>query len=437
MITSKHLALDSRVIARTENAVLRPAPVVKDPHNPLLCEDMRWEVRFDNLYANVVYDAAGRVWKLWYNPFIIDDVTTNTSPEEKASSPYKPAFREMGVCYAWSHDGITWHKPALGVFEFDGNRANNLVMRDVHGVGVTMDQHERDGRRRFRALHHTGTGWSRDGLRWQLRDCPEMEAVGDTHNNCLYVPQRNAWVGFTRTWDGGRRIVARTESTDFVTWTKAENVMEALPGERHRQTYAMPVFPYAGVYLGLVMLFNTEDDTVDCELAWSPDTVSWKRVCPGTPIIPRGEKGAFDWGCIYAALAPVNDGEHLRLYYGGSDDTHGAWRAGALGLARMRRDGFAGFAAVDRQSAAVVETAPVTCTGRKLVVSADAAAGSLKAAVVGEERLDEAACRPITENVTDGTVSWRDADLSHLIGKEIALRFTLENASLYSFGFAD
>ena len=27
------------------------------------------------------------------------------------------------------------------------------------------------------------------------------------------------------------------------------------------------------------MMFNTETDLVDCELAWSPDTVQWQRVC--------------------------------------------------------------------------------------------------------------------------------------------------------------
>ena len=39
-----------------------------------------------------------------------------------------------------------------------------------------------------------------------------------------------------------------------------------LETEAHRQTYAMPVFRYAGVYLGLVMLLDTKTDLVDCEL---------------------------------------------------------------------------------------------------------------------------------------------------------------------------
>ena len=34
----------------------------------------------------------------------------------------------------------------------------------------------------------------------------------------------------------------------------------------------MPVFPYGGIYLGFVMMYNAQGDrSVDCELAWSAD----------------------------------------------------------------------------------------------------------------------------------------------------------------------
>ena len=82
----------------------------------------------------------------------------------------------------------------------------------------------------------------------------------------------------------GERLVARSESRDFLHWEAPQVVLQATPAEgTARQTYCMPSFPYANVYLGYVMMYNaTGDRTVDCELAWSPDAVRWQRVCPAS-----------------------------------------------------------------------------------------------------------------------------------------------------------
>ena len=52
----RYLLLDARVVDSTENAELTLGTVHKDPRNPLFGEDKPWEPRFDNVYANVVYD---------------------------------------------------------------------------------------------------------------------------------------------------------------------------------------------------------------------------------------------------------------------------------------------------------------------------------------------------------------------------------------------
>ena len=33
------------------------------------------------------------------------------------------------TCYAESHDGITWTRPSLGLFEFKGSKDNNIVCK--------------------------------------------------------------------------------------------------------------------------------------------------------------------------------------------------------------------------------------------------------------------------------------------------------------------
>ena len=66
----RRLLLDPAVVERAEGARLVLGSVEKDSHNPLFGEDKPWEIKFDNLYANVMFDEAESLYKCWYNPFI-------------------------------------------------------------------------------------------------------------------------------------------------------------------------------------------------------------------------------------------------------------------------------------------------------------------------------------------------------------------------------
>lgn len=429
---AKYLLLDARVIDRTDNARLAVGTVRKHPANPLFREDKPWEPRFDNLYANVLYDAEERLYKCWYSPFIVDQAVRETPREQYAQVPYRPRGREMGVCYATSPDGLTWAKPELGLVEFQGSRANNLVVRGPHGAGVCKDLREADPQRRYKMFYQgMNVRFSADGLRWsEAVPCPEIAARGDTHNNALWCDDLGQYVGITRLWDG-QRIVGRTESRDFRHWTKA---VEVLRGDPENQTYAMPVFRYADVYLGLVMILRPQPNRVHCELAWSPDTATWHRIDPGTPLIPLSEKpNEYDWGCAYAAAYPAVSDHEIRLYYGASNGTHNGWRDGFLALALLRPDGWAGYVPRDEMQPAVVVTKPVHCTGRTLRVTADVCAGgSVKVTVLDATGKALADGRTLTASVT-GAVG---ADLAQQQGQAARVRFEITRATLYAFGFA-
>jgi len=438
----KYLVLDSRLVERVANARLTVGQVTKHLANPLFVADKPWEVRFDNLYANVVYDTRRRLYQCWYNPFIVDDVTSGTPRARRSGIRYRPAHREMGICYARSKDGLTWEKPDLGIVEFNGSAANNLVFRGPHGAGVFLDVHDPNPSRRYKLFARASdrdsalaVAFSPDGLHWTgLTTCPEAAAVADTHNNAFWAPDCRKYVGITRLWRDGQRIVGRTESDAFLAWSKT---VEVLRGDGVHQTYAMPVFRYAGVYLGLVMLLNGQDDRVRCELAWSPDTMHWERIDPGRPLIPNSEKkGDYDWGCIYAAAAPVILEDEIRLYYSGSNDTHGAWRDGCLALATLRPDQFAGFEPQRSDQPGTLVTRPVRCTGSQLRVTADTAGGRLRVGVLDADNFTLARCQPITGKVANRVVQWSAAaDLESLTGRSIRLKFELQMAKLYAFSF--
>ena len=126
--------------------------VQKHPANPLFKEDKPWEVRFDNLYPNVTLDIRDGIYRCWYSPFIVDAAVHTTPPEQRAKVRYNPREREMGICHASSRDGIHWEKPALGLVEFEGSKANNIVLKGPHGGGVFFDSADPDPARRYKMI---------------------------------------------------------------------------------------------------------------------------------------------------------------------------------------------------------------------------------------------------------------------------------------------
>ena len=446
----RYLLLDSRIIESTENARLTVGAVRKDENNPLFKEDKPWEPRFDNPYLSVIYDRQDKLYKCWYSIFIKSDYEATPS-KKRAWLKWKEGRREFGVCYATSRDGIRWKKPELGIVEFGGNKKNNIVFRAVHGVGVIKDLHETDPQKRYKAIHpfrgHTYVWFSPDGLHWKRQKLPGLDH-GDTYNCVFWDPALGKYVLITRHWGGtgakkkryggGKyRQVSRSESPDFLNWSKAKVVLEGLNTDL--QIHDMSVFRHAGIYLGLVGLFDTVASRQHVELAWSADTVKWHRICPGTPLIANGKQmGDYDWGCIFAS-PPIFRKDGILLYYGGNNGRFMSWRDGFVCLARLRPDGFAGYEQVAGGSnkTASLTTKPVSVVAGSLCVSADVApSGYVKVTILGKDNKQLAEGKLIAKTVTDATIQWKDGfSFKKLKGKEIRLRFELRDSKIYSFTF--
>ncbi len=441
---SRFLLLDGRIVDKTVNAKLAVGTVRKHKANPLFIEDKAWEMRFDNLYGNVIYDETDKLYKCWYSPFIIDAPwSRKMTVEERQKTRYRPRGREMGICYATSKDGITWDKPQLGLMNYDptdrpdknsGDKKNNIVLRGPHGAGVFRDMHDPDPKRRYKTIYQgLWTRVSPDGLHWAKPvRCKGVRVRGDTHNNAFWAPTLGKYVGITRTWGGDKgRQVARIESDDFVNWTKEVVVLEGL--SKKQQTYAMPVFFRCGVYIGLVALFDIPSNRVWTELAWSADTKTWNRIDPGTPLIPCSQKKLdYDYGCVYPCAYPVFLDNEIRLYYGGSDYLHNGWRTGSLCLATLRPDGFAGYEPQRKDAPAVVTTTAVSYAGQPLRISADVAnGGTVTVSILDKAGKVIATAAPVTKTVTDAPVTLP----KKITTEAIRLRFEITNAKLYSFNF--
>ena len=166
------------------------------------------------------------------------------------------------------------------------------------------------------------------------------------------------------------------------------------------QPDALVVFRYAGIFLGLVNLFNPFLDhtdpappgTVNAELAWSPDGRSWKYVKPGQSFVPRAP-GSAAWDCcgVFGAKQSPEDtpefaagGVALPFYYVGCDGRFFSSRACGLGRASVGRHMFAGY-----RGPGAVRVTPVKVQTGELRVTAT---GGVRVAVAGSPSLTASPC---------------------------------------------
>ncbi len=180
-------------------------------------------------------------------------------------------------CYAASDDGIHWRKPALGLHEFQGSKANNIVMVKQR-VGDAMSEPSEPAvfkdenpaappDARYKALLPANfrpkdfrrgllVFKSPDGLRWSpMSDKPILtDGAFDSQNLAFWDAQhghyRAYWRYFTKggyekkdVWNPqGHRAIRTATSTDFLNWTDQKDLRYVdSPSE---QLYTSQVKPY-------------------------------------------------------------------------------------------------------------------------------------------------------------------------------------------------
>ena len=405
---TKLLFLDARLVQSVRDARLKIGRVVKDAHNPLFRADLPWENALNNLYPNVLWD--GKRFRLWYKCVVHDRAAV-----AKMARPTLVHDQGWYLLHATSDDGIDWKKPLRPDFPFDG-LPTNAVAQDTPNVGVLRDGRDPDPQRRFKMIYDVGLGklrvrFSPDGLRWSEPVAAKGFGAyhGDTHNNAFRDERSGKFVLFTKLYLG-ERLVARFESDDFLTWRTTGLALRSSVEEGQRtQTYCLTAFPYANGYLGYAMMYHAgKDRSVDCELAWSEDSIHWQRVAPGEPLIPRGPAGSYDAGCVYGpAGPPIARDDKLLLLYGGSEAKHLGWKRHCLPcLARLRVDGFAGYEPTKADRPGVIVTQPLRVVA-PLRLSADAKGGSIRVRVLDVPGFDNEAT--IAADVTDEPLRWAGA----------------------------
>ena len=393
---------------------------------------------------------------------------------------YQCIHRGNHVGYAESADGIAWTKPNLGLIEYQGSKANNMVISALqpevtggvcHNPSVIHCPWESDPNRRYvlfcfeASRGRARSAYSPDGLRWQYS--PETAAEGLFTSsdvvNFFWDPYRSRFASTWKTRSRRGRAAGIAFSPDGKQWTKPLDgpVFGADDLDPDAtQIYGMPVFPYQGLYIGLPWIYNARyfkdveysvqrlleaqensPRTMDAQFAWSWDLINWTRPPVRFPLIERGPLGTWDGGMLFTARAPVQMGDQLYFYYGGFDKVHDEPRAtGNIGLAVLRLDGFCSMNAGAEEGWLISRREALSAP--RVRINARVSPGGWVRAELLDRRnrvlpgFTRDDCIPFTGDSVRHALTWKPgAPQTETSGSlsDVKVRFYLKDAALYSY----
>ena len=402
------------------------------------------------------------------------------------------------ISYARSQDGIRWEKPALGLVEAAGTRENNVVMegRLVPFVdnrpGVPAGQRIKATSSQYRER----TDWknehpldgkmyvdlylfdSTDGV--DFRKVQEEPVFITTLPNgfdgiqsIFWSPTEERYLLYFRYMtanDGtGKRSVARSTSTDLLTWTDPVPMEYTtggiVPPEHLYEHHTVPYFRAPHIYVAFPPRFMKGRGVLDPEVArkagivpdstnpWGPNWRSqdcsdaafmtsrggivYDRTFMG--VFVRPGPGPLNWvsRTNYPLQGVVPTGASEMSIYVGRHYGDPSWHIQRMTL---RLDGFASVNAP--YAGGQLATKPLRFEGNQLEINyATSAAGSLRVEIQDVQgkplpgfSLSE--CTEIIGDEIERVVSWTEgSNVSRIAGKPVRLRFVMKDADLYSLRF--
>jgi hypothetical protein len=423
-----------------ESAEIYPEPVLK-PEAP-------WEGHQLTMFGSVFRHQ--NEWRMYYQTY-----------NRPAQSLY---------CLAYSHDGVHWERPNLGLFDFQGSKANNIVFAPGPGEendGPTVCYDPQDSKAPYKMMYY-GYGklergeyvaFSKDGIVWEHQPGPVLN-TGDRTNLMASRDRQDKFVAYMRHKNmmalHRARSVWRIESDDFLHWTEPESVLrQDLLEDSNTELYGMAVFPYSDLYLGMLERWHDNPDVIEVQLAWSYDGREWHRPEKrGAFIGPT-----FPWNKAWNSCAntpPIRVGNQLMFYFGGRSGAHGRefpQSYGAIGLASLPVDRFAAIRSDFKEG--LLLTRPILWPGGDLILNstngryprAHPTSGSGKLLVEvrdeanqpvagfgGDQKADFSVPSPGPWQKEDLRVQWPNGrSLKDLAGRRIRLAFLMQDSRLYSF----
>jgi hypothetical protein len=342
------------------------------------------------------------------------------------------------------------------------------VNREYHGPHE--DPFHKGSRRGF------AVATSPDGLHWKVFDNWATDAICDGGSHFMFDQQSNRYLLYGRTklvapevmraWGMSGipklamspdlhefvkktvwgRAVARVESPDFLHWNITEpakapvvmtaDVHEEPPGS---EIYALMVFPYESVYIGLIKVWHRTPDggPLDIDLAVSHDGVHFTRVGDRRPFIPVGDVGEWDrFNNSVSNNLPIAVGDELRFYYSGRTGRHEPYNGrdtgsigSGVGFATVPKDRFVSLAS--SFDGGRIVTKPVRLAGNTLHLNAKSDFGEIVIEILDTAGNVLSVSKPVKRNGLDIAVEWDKAGATNST-TPVVLEITLKNAHLFA-----
>ncbi len=438
------------------------------PREVVLVHDAPWEGSGTG-YHTVFAD--GDRYRMYYKAWHLDPQAG------KLNLPH-----DTFACCAESEDGIHWRKPELGLFEYEGSKANNIVWmgKGSHDFTPFIDENpDCPPGTRYKAVGYGGDPHglyafqSSDGIHWDfLFEAPILtDAAFDTQNLAFWDTVRGQYRVYVRAFADGVRGIKTATSPDFKTWTELEWL--AYPGAPVQPLYTNQVKPYyraPHLFIGFPSRYmergwspsmealpepqhrrlrSSAGDRygmaiTDALLMTSRDGQTFHRWSDAflRPGLRTAENWAYGdnyiaWHVVETESAIENAPRELSLYA-----TESYWTGDSSKLRRftLRIDGFVSLHAPFSGGECV--TRPIVFDGSALELNfSTSAAGSIRIEVQREDgtAIDGFALEDAPELFGDDlerVAPWKDGKtLAELAGTPVRLRFVLKDADLYAFRF--
>lgn len=363
------------------------------------------------------------------------------------------------TCVAVSKDGVHWKKPKLGIVDFEGSRANNIVWDGIgtHCFAPFVDSNPDckpaekykalsrgryvkgsfDTPERQKGIVGLYTFASADGLHWKQTSSQPVITKGafDSQNLGFWDVNRSKYVCYSRLFIDGVRSIQFCESSDFVNWTDPVKLKYVDSPNEHLYTNA--VAPYARnpkIYIGLPTRYLPANSRVEPLFMFSRDGLTFQRW--STAIIPESapadRAGNRSNYAATGVLQLPDDPAHMSIY---------GTEAYYTGLdSRVRRFEYRtdGFVALQAKQAEIV-TYPVVIGGQAIFINARTKKGgsivvslldTAGKAIPGYTAKDAI---PFSNNQIAAEIKWCDGrSLEALFGKAVKLQISMTGAELFS-----
>lgn len=432
-------------------------------NNPVLYPETSYELAGKNNNSAVTYLGHGGVF---YDP-----------SEEHFKMFYTAGWRG-GLALAISKDLISWDRPDLGLVD------KNLIlpagsMMAGGDNAIWLDLNAQDPLQRYKSIKERWVDgdWrnyfenrdevprhtihtSPDGRIWS-RGIPTGEA--SDYSSFFYNPFRDVWVfsvkrnterGRARYYSESKDFIKGAPWKDAVYWVNADNLDEPDPDiGNNPQLYSLNGVAYESIMLGQFYILLGPYNNVaekgkypkitEIKMGFSRDGFHWDRPDRQPFIEATRDENDWDRAYLHGTMGVcLVMGDKLWFPYCGysgiaPDGTRGMYTGACIGMATLRRDGFASMETGSKNGTLL--TRPVVFDGKHLFVNVDCPDGKLVVEVLDEKGkviapFTASACKPVSTDATLHKVTWKSKDdLSGLEGKPVRFRFRLTNGKLYSF----